>query len=194
MFTVGESVELINSFIEKGNINPLADALVNHDKRNMQKSLAKQFPCSSANEISLASGLLGNAGKAAAPTRIAKEEVKRKLKEKWEAKIKLEAGFKDIRLGEEKIDVDLKGKCFWVPASVRHEMQKDKITGLARYSFFVYGGVSIQPRIHVAPGGNGPLGGNSVSSGNLNSQARLLLNRLITLKVYNNADNQQYHN
>lgn len=55
-----------------------------------------------------------------------------------------------------------------MPASVRHEVRKDETTGLARFSFFVLGGVNVQPRVNIVRGGNGPLSGNSVGGGSFN--------------------------
>jgi len=40
--------------------------------------------------------------------------------------------------------------------------------GTNRHSFFVYGGVSINPNITLGQGGGGPLGGNPVNSGTFN--------------------------
>ena len=85
-----------------------------------------------------------------------------------EAKEPLEAGFVGIKLGKHKEPVELNGHCFWVPASVRHEVRRDEDTGLSRYSFFVYGGVRVQPRINVINGGNGALRGNAVGGGSFN--------------------------
>lgn len=85
-------------------------------------------------------------------------------------KQKLEQGFVDIHLGKNKKSVDLNGYCFWVPASVRHEAVEDETSGLARHSFFVYGGVSAQPRINITRGGGGTLGGNRVGGNNFNRQ------------------------
>ena len=72
----------------------------------------------------------------------------------------------------------MEGKCFWVPASVRHEVRKDPETGQSRYSFFVYGGVNIQPRINVVQGGNAPLNGNAVGGGALANNNSVLYQKV----------------
>ena len=159
---------LIDSFLD-GNIKPLADELVNYDKRKAQQEIEKIYPHGSTKNIALALDDLGGL----AATRVAIEESRRLLREQKESNNNLEAGFANINLGKDEEPVDLEGKCFWVPASVRHEVRKDDTTGLTRYSFFVYGGVNIQPRINVVAGGNRPLGGKSVG----NPAARSLDNR-----------------
>jgi hypothetical protein len=91
--------------------------------------------------------------------------------------MKLAAGFDHIHLGEEEEqETDLTNECLWVPASVRHEVRKDNVTGQSRYSFFVYGGVNIQPRINVVQRNSNDLGGNRVGSvalNNVNAQAAM---------------------
>ena len=149
--------QLIDSFLQ-GDIYPLADALMNQEKIQAQQTISKQFPNRSITDIALA---IDDAGQAAAK-RIATEESKDQLIEQKGLNNQLEAGFVRIDLGKHEEPINLEGKCFWVPASVRHEVRKDAATGQTRYSFFVYGGVNIQPRINVVQGGNGPLAGNRV--------------------------------
>lgn len=110
---------------------------------------------------------LDDAGDAAAK-HIAVDESRHQLTQQKELKNKLESGFEAINLGKHEEEVNLKDQCFWVPASVHHEVRKEGTTGLARYSFFVYGGVNIQPRMNIVPGGGGPLGGNAVGGGAFN--------------------------
>ena len=63
-----------------------------------------------------------------------------------------------------------------MPASVRHEVNKDTSVVTSPHSFFVYGGVSIQSRINFSQGGNNALGGSRVGKGafnNINAQAAM---------------------
>ena len=155
--------QLVDSFLD-GNVNPLADALANNDKTKAHQEIKKQFPNGSINDIALA---LDNPNHAAS-TRLATEEARRLLREQKELKEKLETGFQQINLGKHEELINMTEKCLWVPASVRHEVKKDDTTGLTRYSFFVYGGVSVQPRINMVSGGGGALRGNSVGGGAFN--------------------------
>ena len=162
--------KLIDSFMQ-GNINSLADALVNYEKTKAQHEINKQFPTSSARDIAQA---LDDGGDAAA-TRVATEEARQQLKQQKGFKDNIESGFVRINLGKDKEPINLEGECYWVPASVRHDVRRDD-TGLTRYSFFVYGGVSVQPRINVVQGGNRSLGGNAVGRAafsNVNGQAAM---------------------
>lgn len=134
------------------------------EKARAYTEIRKQFTGSSTKDIARA---IDKDGELHAEV-IAKEEAHRQLREQRELNKKLESGFVRISLGKHEEPIDLKGKCFWVPASTRHEVRKDATTGLARYSFFVYGGVSLQPRINTAMGGNRPLGGNAVGGGSFN--------------------------
>ena len=155
--------KLIDSFMQ-GNINPLSEALINYEKTKAQEDMNKQFPYSSTKNIALA---LDDYGDATAKS-IATDESRRQLLRRKETNDKLASGFTQINLGKHEAKVDLEDQCFWVPASVRHEVRRDGTTGLARYSFFVYGGVNIQPHVNIVPGGNGPLGGNAVGGGAFN--------------------------
>ena len=155
---------LIDDFMQ-GDINPLADALCAHEKTNAQREISKQFPNSTISDIASA---LDNPSQTVV-MRIATEESHRQLKEQQVVKNKLETGFVKINLGANDKPVDLEGTCFWVPASVRHDIKKDDTTGLARYSFFVYGGVSVQPRINVVAGGNAALDGRVIAGGSIQS-------------------------
>ena len=145
------------------NINPLADALAQNEKEKAQEEVHKQFQNSPLSDVVLALDTSGD--KAAA--RIAEAEIRPHLEQQKQSKDKLEAGFIQAHLGRQKEEIDIEGQCFWVPASVRHEIRSDT-AGRSRHSFFVYGGVSIQPRINVVAGGNGPLRGSSVGGGAFN--------------------------
>ncbi|WP_131777830.1 AHH domain-containing protein [Legionella fairfieldensis] len=145
-------------------MNPLANALMNQEKIEAQNQINPQFPHSATHFIATA---LDDGGQATAQY-IAAQESNHALMQQRELKAKLESGFAAIHLGKHQEETNLEGQCFWVPASVRHDVQKDDTTGLARYSFFVYGGVSVQPRVNVVAGRNGPLDGSRVSSGAFN--------------------------
>jgi hypothetical protein len=167
---------LIDLFMQ-GETEWLADALVNYERNKQAKDLNKQLPKSSTNEIIQA---LDSNGEAVA-AHIAKKESYRQLEEKRKSCHKLEAGFMALHLGERENTPDHKEECFWVPASVRHEVRKDSTTGLTRHSFFVYGGVNINARVNTVPGGNRPIGGNPVGGGSFNR------------KAITNSDYYQYH-
>lgn len=152
---------LIDAFMNE-DCTPLADALLNQERAQAQQEIKKQFLSMSLNDIGLA---LDDSSHA---IRIAREESHRQLNEQKIVKDKLEAGFVQINLGKEDEPIDLEGKCLWVPASVRHEVKKDDTSGLTRYSFFVYGGVNVQPRINMVTGRNAPLSGNRVGGGSFN--------------------------
>ncbi len=144
----------INDFLRKS-YDSIVDILV---KNNLQK----QFPNVAAADIT--SAMNSNNG---AIERIAVQESHRHLREEKQSFDKLETSFFNINLGKNKTPVEQDETCFWVPASIRHEVKKDENSGLTRYSFFVYGGVNIQPRTNIVAGG-GPLRGNSVGSGTFN--------------------------
>lgn len=153
----------IDSFM-RGDMDSLANELIAKAKINIQQEVHKQFPNRSKQDIALAIDDDGNA----AAMRIATEEARDQLRQIKALKDKQESGFAQINMGKEEQPVDLEGKCFWVPASVRHDVKKEDTTGLTRYSFFVYGGVNIQPRINVVQGRNGALGGSSIGGGAFN--------------------------
>jgi hypothetical protein len=163
--SLSQQAHLITSFL-KGDIYPLARALADEDKKQVQNEISQQFLSSSTRDISLA---LDNSD-ATAIQRISQQESRTQFLQRRNEEMKLAAGFEHIHLGEEEEqETDLTNECLWVPASVRHEVRKDSVTGQSRYSFFVYGGVNIQPRINIIPGGNRPLGGNSVGGGGFNN-------------------------
>ncbi|WP_298627854.1 AHH domain-containing protein [uncultured Legionella sp.] len=157
------SSDSIRSFMQ-GDMNPLANELVSNTKKNLQQKIHTHYLNRSIHDIALA---IDDDGDAAA-MRIANEEACEQLRQIKELKDKSESGFAKINLGKEDKEVDLKGECFWVPASVRHDVSKDNTAGTSRHSFFVYGGVNIQSRINIIPGGNSSLSGNRVGAGNFN--------------------------
>jgi len=152
---------LVNPFVYSNNNRPLAEALRICSLKETAEDIRGRFRESSLQDIELA---LENNGDAAMQ-RIAVAKSRSYLQEDRLVEAKLEAGFVAIKLGTQDKKVDLKGQCFWVPASVRHEVRQDEKTGLSRYSFFVYGGVNVQPRVNVINGVNGALKGNAVGGG-----------------------------
>ena len=75
------------------------------------------------------------------------EEARSQLQVVKKSKQVIESGFIHIGLAKEEKTAAVEGRCFWVPVSVRHEVHKTGASGLERHSFFVYGGVSIQPNL-----------------------------------------------
>ncbi len=160
--------EVIVSFLRR-NIKPLAEALIKHEINKEKEAVHKQLPGNSIEEISEA--LINDD----TIRHFADQESSRQLRQQREESARLAEGFAQIHLGpeekedeEEKEKVNLAGECLWVPATVRHETRKESTTGQNRYSFFVYGGVNLQPRINIIQGGNGPLGGSRVGGGSFN--------------------------
>ncbi|MDA0698117.1 MAG: J domain-containing protein, partial [Proteobacteria bacterium] len=148
-------------WIKCGESSLLVDALRMHNLKATAKSIHNtDF---SEFHIELIIAALDNND--AVMQRIAVAKSRALLKNYRLEKETLEAGFLGIKLGAQDKEVDLKGQCFWVPASVRHEVRKDEKTGLSRYSFFTYGGVNVQPKINVINGVNGALKGNAVGGG-----------------------------
>ena len=147
---------MINDFMW-GNPQSLAEALVNHDWEDAKSQIHQQFKHVSLREIGEALD-----GSMAATNRIANEEACQQLRQVQQEKDKIEAGFMCVRLGKYATPISLKGTCFWVPSSVHHEVAPPE-SMFARHSFFVYGGVQIQPQINTVPGG-GALGGSAVDS------------------------------
>lgn len=130
----------IDLFLD-GDITQLQNELTLKEKNEAAEQVQKQYPASSTTDI--ASAL--DYGNDAAAMRVAYTEVCRQLKQQQGYKSNLASEFKRINFGKHEEKVDLTGKCYWVPASVRHEVRKDA-TGLSRHSFFRYGGVSLQSK------------------------------------------------
>lgn len=149
---------IITSFIQ-GKLIPLKNELLKREQKEIETQLLKQFSYSKG--CDLMSALEGSDD---AVFVIAEQEIRRFFDEEKKSCELIEIGYNNIGLGKQKEPVDLEGKCFWVPASVCHQPS----VGTSRHSFFVYGGVNINPRVNVVPGGNGPLRGNQVGSGAFN--------------------------
>ena len=136
--TYNELNQYINHFFS-WNIEPLARSCANYERSNAERHIHSQFFWSSLNDIQLA--LNGNEG---ASSRIAKETAIRELVRVKKGKQQIKLGFQEINLGLEKQEGELSERCHWVPAAVRHEVSAELLVG--RHSFFVYGGVSVQPK------------------------------------------------
>ena len=166
---------LVDAFMN-GNIQPLADALVNHDKTQAQNTAQQQFPHSSMSKITLALNE-SDEGCYLAAANVGVAESRKQLTQQRTYKHNLETGFEQIHLQKEPEPINLTGRCFWVPASVRHEVQQEATSSsLSRHSFFVYGGVNIQPRINQVSRESGALRGRAVarqSFNSVNSQAAM---------------------
>lgn len=155
----------------KGNHQVLVDAMTQQERKELLDHLKTQFPKSSNDDFIHA--IDDHDDKAC--TRISVAEARHQLQQQKVKKDNFVAGFARIHLGEEPKSTHLSNSCFWVPASVRHEV-KQTPSGQSRYSFFVYGGVNLQPRVNVVPGGSLPMGGSAVGGGtlsNVNAQAAL---------------------
>ena len=141
---------VVKAFL-RGNVEPAAELRV-------KNNLKEQFPESSEADITAAM-----AKNETAIERIGIQSSHKFFIQKKDDIQVIEKGFDKINLGKNKEPVDQSETCLWVPASVRHDVQRDEETGLTRYSFFVYGGVSINPKVNIVQGG-GPLRGNPVGS------------------------------
>jgi len=154
---------LIDRFLTHREIHPLAEALAQHERLEAENQIQRQFSESSLHEIR--SALEGSDESA---SHVARGEALRQLGIFKAERERVKAGFNVIHLGEEEQPVDIEGKCYWVPASVHHEVDSHS---RRRYSLFVYGGVNIQPRVNITQGGVGPLGGTSVGGGSFDRGA-----------------------
>lgn len=160
------SKALLNHYIDAflgGNLEPLLNEFCALEKKQAEEALKNQFPHASTTDIQRSLEITG----AEAAKRVGRAESFFKLNEIRKYKVSLQEGFSQLCFGEARVDVDAQERCHWVPASVRHEMRETEGAGSSRYSFFVYGGVNIQPRANIISGG-GPLGGNAVSGGSFN--------------------------
>lgn len=152
----------INALMTK-DIQPLLSFLIAYERQKAVQELHSQFSHSAYNDIDEALDDLGwNAA-----WRVGLSEANSQLREIVRIKAPLEQGFRQLHFAEQVTHSSPAEQCFWVPASVRHDVKLNSQTGLSRYSFFVYGGVSLQPRINVVQGG-GPLSGNKVNAGTFN--------------------------
>ncbi|KTD65105.1 J domain-containing protein [Legionella shakespearei] len=139
--------------------------------KNIAQDIRMQFIESNIKDIEHA---LEESGQVAAQ-RVAVARSRRYLQDCRTPKAALEAGFVTVKLGTQAQEVDLKGQCFWVPASVRHEVPQAEQASRSRYSFFIYGGVNVQPKINTKQG-NAPLGGSRIGGSafnNVNAQAAM---------------------
>lgn len=140
---------LIDGFLD-GDISSLASKLAFTKKQKAVDSISSQFSVTASPEISNAIESSGQNRRSA----IAEKEARYQIEKQKQAKHRKEQGFLDIQLGivtpPEKRD--LEDECVWVPASVNHRMDFYS-SGTARNSFFVYGGVSVQPKLNVQQGG-----------------------------------------
>ncbi|MCC5792428.1 MAG: J domain-containing protein [Legionellaceae bacterium] len=157
------SAGAINDFMD-GNMSKLLSELIVYQTRPIREQIGKNFLHGSSQDIEQA--ICDNDQKAI--ERIANEETRHQLMPIRKIKETCESGFAQIHFGKEDKEVDLSGQCFWVPASVRHDVDKDHSIATSRHSFFVYGGVSIQSRININRGGNRALEGNRVGAGAFN--------------------------
>ncbi|CAM2944515.1 DnaJ domain-containing protein [Legionella worsleiensis] len=129
----------------RGTPQPLRDLLVATERSKVLAVIKPRFAHCSATLVAKA---LDDYGRDAA-AEIGLFEARRQLNEIMLIKERLKSGFEEIHLGEEESsDDDLDEQCYWVPASVRHDVDKRS----NRYSFFVYGGVSLLPQTRVTSG------------------------------------------
>ncbi len=159
------SYRAIYAFLD-GNNKPWMDELLHEVKENMCNQIHQAFP---KQTLSLISEALQPTGEAKAKE-LAAQEAQRlfaDLKDKYET---IETGFKKIHFASEEQAQEEPERCFWVPASARHDVVEDTTIGRSRYSFFVYGGVNVQPRINQTNAGNRGPAGTAVGSGAFNRQ------------------------
>lgn len=144
---------LIDSFLD-GNVSELAEKLATAQNQKAVSSISSQFFVATYPEIS--SAIEGHGS----PLKIAEKEARYQLQKQQQKKHNAERGFLDIGLASEQPpeERDLEDECVWVPASVNHHYYTDN----GRHSFFVYGGVSVHPKLNVTQGG-GPLQGERVN-------------------------------
>ena len=143
-------IKLINDFLNE-KISPLAAKLAENERKEAviaaEKNLKEQFPKNSNQDIK--SALSGNES---AIDKIARFAMLDKYNEMKEDKEKSEESFVKIGLGSDAEPVDLKERCMWVPASVHHEVEC--FSSGSRGMHFVYGGVSIGPKLNISHNGN----------------------------------------
>lgn len=162
---LSQQESLISSFMW-GNPQPLIDLLVSTERTEAINVIKRQFTYSSAALITKA---LDDYGRNAA-SEIGLSEARGQLSEIMITKEKLESGFQHIHLGEEEKPDNLDDECYWIPASVRHDVDNESERKTNRYSFFVYGGVSLLPRTNITSG-RSALGGSMVSGQSFNRGA-----------------------
>lgn len=145
---------IVDAFI-RGNIEPALEYCI-------FDNLKTQFPDSTESDIK--SAIKKNQ---IAMANIAKNQFHKIITEKLSALKKLKSSFERIHFGEHKETIDLEHTCLWVPASIRHEVTFQEDSRLTRHSFFVYGGVNVQPRLNISQS-NGAISGNPVNNNAFN--------------------------
>jgi curved DNA-binding protein CbpA/mannose-6-phosphate isomerase-like protein (cupin superfamily) len=70
------------------------------------------------------------------------QQMQAELERVRSGRARLEQQFVMLGLGSNEAEIDLAGRCLWVPANVRHQVSK-----AGHASRFVYGGVRVQPKI-----------------------------------------------
>lgn len=134
--------KLIDSFISS-DTRPLANALVTKNKNVIEQQIfSEHFPKHNLRDIAKA---IDDNGQNTA-TNIARLECLSQFKAIQKQTRQFESVFFNIRLGKGLQPLETEDHISWVPASVRHEVAKDENSGQTRYSFFVYGGVSLQSK------------------------------------------------
>lgn len=153
--------QIINSFLD-GSTEPLAEALYQSEAitrwEHLLPQLQKQFI--GATPASLRQAL--NDEDERGMEEIIRQELYRQIREVMVPMERKEEGFKRIQFGIAKESKEVNEECVWVPATARHEVKRDERSGHVRQSFFVYGGVSVQPRGNRIPPTGGRLGGSAV--------------------------------
>ncbi len=129
------------------------------------EQISINFSQSPRNDITQALNVKGSAAK-----QIGELQAASLLREQKNYKENIESGFTRIGLKKDIQPENTEGQCFWVPASIRHEVKTNTVSN-SRYSFFVYGGVNVQPRINVVRGGGAPTGNSRANSGSFNRAA-----------------------
>jgi hypothetical protein len=148
-----------------GDLTPLADALATAKRKKAINDIGNNYKCSSTNDIILA--LNGNR---IILDQIASAEANQQLNRVRSSKEPLANGFDKIDFGcEEKVSAN-DARCHWIPACINHKVKiVESANRRESQTFFVYGGVNINPNINIVRGGNnGPLGGTPVGGGGFN--------------------------
>lgn len=146
---------LIDNFLDGFvSVTELAEKLAQAEKEKVVRSISSEFYGTSYNEMSSAIEGRGN------PTNIAEKDARHQIEKQKSARQRKERSFLGIRLAVQRPpeERDLDDECVWVPASINHHYYTDG----GQHSFFVYGGVSVQPKLNVKDDG-GPLKGEPVS-------------------------------
>jgi curved DNA-binding protein CbpA len=129
------------------------------------QDVARLCPSSTFQEVERAFFL----GDYRAIERMATKEVRSQLLLERTKNEETQAGFDAIGFAKENPPEkrDLEEVCFWVPSSVHHEVNEVYAGGASRHSFFVYGGVSIHPKISVKDKDYTPFSGAPIRAADL---------------------------